>query len=177
MRVRSRAMKRILPALLLAGAVLACPAHAATTTCKSADLRYPFQEGGPKTFGVFHLRATGTSCSTAHAVAAAWKRKFEVKYELPKTVNGYTFTSLKPTGENSLKRTGCVKVDRRPVSSSRMMSSSFENVRSGNVSTCPASVLDVASRSNGIVSRPSNRRSSLVMDRLRTPDSSWLTVT
>jgi hypothetical protein len=87
-------MKRILPALLLASAVLASPAHAATTTCKSADLRYPFQKGGPKTFGVFHLRATRTSCSGAHAVAAAWKKKFEVKYKLPKAVNGYTFTEL-----------------------------------------------------------------------------------
>ena len=87
-------MKRILPITLLAAAVFASPAHAATTSCKSADLRYPFQPGGPKTFGVFHLRATGTSCSTAHAVAAAWKKKFEVKYKLPKSVDGFTFTEL-----------------------------------------------------------------------------------
>ena len=106
MRVRSRAMKRILPALLLASAVFASPAHAATTTCSSADLRYPFQEGGPKTFGVFHLRATGTSCSTAHTVAAAWKKKFEVKYHLPKTVNGYTFTSLKPKAAQTYRLRG-----------------------------------------------------------------------
>jgi hypothetical protein len=99
-------MKRILPALILASAVLASPAHAATTTCKSADLRHPFQKGGPKTFGVFHLRATGASCSTAHTVAAAWKKQFEVKYELPKTVNGYTFTSLKPKAAQTYRLRG-----------------------------------------------------------------------
>jgi hypothetical protein len=106
MRVRSRAMKRILPALLLASAVLVSPAHAATTTCKSADLRYPFQKGGPKTFGVFHLRATGASCATAHSVAAAWKKKFEVKYKLPKTVNGYTFTELDATAAQTYRLRG-----------------------------------------------------------------------
>jgi len=83
----------------------ASPAHAATT-CKSADLRYPFAKGGPKSFGVFHLRASGASCSTAHAVAAAWKKKFEVKYNLPKSVNGYTFTELEPTAAQTYRLRG-----------------------------------------------------------------------
>ena len=104
MRVRSLAM-RILPILVLTLAVLASPAQAART-CKSADLRYPFTEGGPKTFGVFHLRASSASCSTAHAVAAAWKKKFEVKYDLPKTVNGYTFTELEPTAAQTYRLRG-----------------------------------------------------------------------
>jgi len=98
-------MKRILPAALLSLAVLASPAHAATT-CKSADLRYPFQKGGPKDFGIFRLKVTGGSCSTAHTVAAAWKKRFEVKYVKPKTVNGFTFTSLKPNAAQTFRLRG-----------------------------------------------------------------------
>ena len=60
-------MKRLvlLLALLMTGAA---PAQAAQTTCKSADLRYPFTKGGPKTFGVFKLTVDGGTCTTAHAV-------------------------------------------------------------------------------------------------------------
>ena len=52
------AMRTLVIALLAALAVLpAATAGAATTQrCKSADLRYPFEPGGPKTFGVFKLR-------------------------------------------------------------------------------------------------------------------------
>ena len=98
-------MRRLLLPLTIVLLAAASPAQAATT-CKSADLRYPFTKGGPKTFGVFHLRATGASCSTAHAVAAAWKKKFEVKYDLPKTVNGYTFTELEPTAAQTYRLRG-----------------------------------------------------------------------
>jgi hypothetical protein len=83
--------------LLLALAItllVAAPAHAATQTCSSADLRYPFQPGGPKTFGVFHLRVTGGSCATAHRAAKAWKTAFEKNYKLPKQAGGFTFTEL-----------------------------------------------------------------------------------
>ena len=52
------------------------------------------------------MRATRTSCSNAHAVAAAFKQKFEVKYKLPKTVNGYTFTSLKPKAAQTYRLRG-----------------------------------------------------------------------
>ena len=59
----------------------AATADAKTSTCKSADLRYPFQEGGPKTFGVFRLRVTGGTCTTAHRVAKAWMTKFEANLD------------------------------------------------------------------------------------------------
>ena len=56
----------------------AAVAHASTThRCKSADLRYPFEPGGPKTFGVFKLRITGGRCATAHRVAKIWMEKLE----------------------------------------------------------------------------------------------------
>jgi hypothetical protein len=107
-------MKRILPLVLLAGVAFAAPAQAATTQCKSADLRYPFQKGGPKTFGVFHLRITGGSCSTAHSVAKAWKKKFEVKYEVPTRVNGWQFESLEPNAAQTFRlrgRKGSVRIN------------------------------------------------------------------
>src|SRR3954470_10288651 len=96
-------------AIAAVGAVTLLPvahADAATVRCTSADLRYPFQTGGPKTFGVFHLRIAGGSCSTAHAVAKAWKRKFEVKYDLPKAVNGYAFTELPATAAQTYRLRG-----------------------------------------------------------------------
>src|SRR3954469_5589882 len=92
-------------AIAAVGAVTLLPvahADAATVRCKSADLRYPFQAGGPKTFGVFHLRVTHGSCGTAHRAAKAWMKKFEAglknsgKVKLPKHVAGFTFTSLPP---------------------------------------------------------------------------------
>jgi hypothetical protein len=93
------------PALAAAVAGLAllaaAPAGAAQArTCKSSDLRFPFQPGGPKTFGVFHLKVTGGSCTTAHRVAKEWKRRFERnirragKLKLPKHVDGFTFTQV-----------------------------------------------------------------------------------
>src|SRR5688500_11391351 len=99
-------MLRRLPLIALAALAVALPASdapAAGKTCKSADLRYPFQPGGPKTFGVFRLRITGGSCATAHRIAKAWMQEFEAslrgtgKLRLPKSVGGFTFKTLKPT--------------------------------------------------------------------------------
>jgi hypothetical protein len=96
----------LLPAVLALALLPAATAHAKPRTCKSADLRYPFQEGGPKTFGVFKLTIEGGSCTTAHRVAKAWKDAFEVKYKVPKTVAGFAFKTLKPTEAQSYNERG-----------------------------------------------------------------------
>jgi hypothetical protein len=77
----------------------AAPAHAATRTCKSSDLRFPFMPGGPKTFGVFRLKVTGGTCTTAHRVAKDWKARFQANLnhgsdKLPKHVDGFTFSQV-----------------------------------------------------------------------------------
>ena len=86
-------------------------ADAKPATCKSADLRYPFEPGGPRTFGVFHLRITDGSCTTAHRVAKAWMDKFEANLrqgldKLPRRVQGFTFTSLPPTAAQTYRLRG-----------------------------------------------------------------------
>ena len=91
--------------------VPAAPADAKTIRCKSADLRYPFQPGGPKTFGVFRLRITGGACPTAHRVAKAWMTRFEAslregRVELPRRVSGFTFTSLPPNAAQTYRLRG-----------------------------------------------------------------------
>ena len=86
--------------------LLAAPAQAATTTCSSKDLRYPFTEGGPKTFGIFHLRVTNGSCTTAHKAAKAYKVKFEQNYKVPKTAGGFTFTELPPNAPQTYRLRG-----------------------------------------------------------------------
>ena len=89
-------------AVLLATACL-LPATAAGATpvhsCKSADLRYPFQPGGPKAFGVFALRIAHGDCATAHKVAKAWMKRFEAAFragrtDLPRSVGGFKFTRV-----------------------------------------------------------------------------------
>ncbi len=91
------------PALAAAVAGLAllaaAPAEAKTSTCKSSDLRFPFMPGGPKTFGVFHLKVTGGTCATARRVAKDWKQRFQAnerqgKVKLPTHVDGFTFTQV-----------------------------------------------------------------------------------
>ena len=82
-------------ALLIAGSASA----AATHTCRSADLRYPFMPGGPNTFGVFKLMVTGGTCRTAHRAAKAWQTKFEANLKagsekLPTSAGGFDFTQL-----------------------------------------------------------------------------------
>lgn len=112
------AMRR--PRLLLVLLVLAvsavltpaATADAATTrTCKSADMRYPFEPGGPKTFGVFKLRVTGGTCTTARRVAKAWMTEFEEnlrkgRVKLPRSVLGFAFTTLPATEAQTYNERG-----------------------------------------------------------------------
>jgi hypothetical protein len=94
-----------------------------TLRCKSADLRYPFEAGGPKTFGVFKLRITGGTCATAHRVAKAWMEKFEANVseghvKLPRNVAGFAFTTLPPNAaqtyrERGRKRSKTIRFDYR----------------------------------------------------------------
>ena len=96
---------RILPLALAFTVLAAAPAQAATT-CSSKDLRYPFTEGGPKTFGIFHLRVTNGSCATAHKAAKAYKTKFEKHYNVPKQAGGFTFTELPPNAPQTYRLRG-----------------------------------------------------------------------
>jgi hypothetical protein len=94
--------------LAAVGVLIVCAIVPATATgaaapparnCHSADLRYPFEPGGPKTFGVFQLRITGGPCATAHRVAAAWMKRFEAAFRagrtvVPRSVAGFRFTTL-----------------------------------------------------------------------------------
>ncbi len=95
-------------ALLAAGS----PAHGATTrTCKAGDLHYPFQPGGPKTFGVFKLTVTGESCAKAHRVARSWMAEFELnlllgKVKLPRKVAGFSFKSIPPDAAQTYRERG-----------------------------------------------------------------------
>jgi hypothetical protein len=86
--------------------VVAVPAQAATTSCSSKDLRYPFRPGGAKTFGVFHLRVANGSCSTAHKAARAWKVKFEKHYNVPKSAGGFAWTELAPNAAQTYRLRG-----------------------------------------------------------------------
>jgi hypothetical protein len=87
-------------------------ADAATTrSCRSADLRYPFEPGGPKTFGVFKLRVTGATCATAHRVAKEWMNDFEGDIlrghvRLPRSVEGFAFTTLPPDAAQTYRERG-----------------------------------------------------------------------
>jgi hypothetical protein len=105
-------MRFLLPTLLVALLTVAAPAQAATK-CSSTDLRYPFQKGGPKDFGVFRLTIKGGSCTTAHRVAKTWQTRFEkvlrdpdAKLVLPKKVKGYTFKTLKPNAAQTYRLRG-----------------------------------------------------------------------
>lgn len=90
--------------LALAVVLPAAPAAAATKRprtlkCNSADLRYPFMPGGPKTFGVFNLKVTGGTCATAHRVAKDWMKRFEANLKaghdkLPRLIDGFSFKNL-----------------------------------------------------------------------------------
>jgi hypothetical protein len=99
--------------VMVLGLLLAAPvAHAAPALrCKSADLRYPFQPGGPKTFGVFKLRITNGTCTKAHRVARAWMADFELNLilghgRLPRKVAGFRFTSLPPDAAQTYNQRG-----------------------------------------------------------------------
>ena len=99
----------------LAAALALLPAAtagaAAPQRCKSADLRYPFEPGGPKTFGVFKLQVEGGSCARAHRVARSWMAEFELnlllgKVKLPRKVAGFSFKSLPPDAAQTYRERG-----------------------------------------------------------------------
>jgi hypothetical protein len=116
LRSAMRHRLRVRPTAVLLAVVavaLPCAAVDAATTrhCRSADLRYPFQPGGPKTFGVFKLRITGASCTTAHRVAKRWMTRFEAdlrqgRVKLPRSVLGFTFKTLPPTAAQTYNERG-----------------------------------------------------------------------
>jgi hypothetical protein len=83
-------------------------ADAKPTRCKSADLRYPFHPGGPKTFGVFRLKITNGTCATAHRVAKRWMKRFEASPSatVPRHVFGFTFKTLPATEAQAYRERG-----------------------------------------------------------------------
>jgi hypothetical protein len=92
-------------------ALLVPAATAGAATCKSSDLRYPFQPGGPKTFGVFKLQVTNGTCRKAHKVARSWMAEFELelllgRVKLPKKVAGFKFKSLPPDEAQTYRQRG-----------------------------------------------------------------------
>ena len=101
---------------LVAAALVALPspatAAAPSRTCRSADLRYPFEPGGPRTFGVFTLRIAGGACATAHRVAKAWMRAFEKRLRgpgrlrLPRSVAGFEFITLPSKAAQTYRERG-----------------------------------------------------------------------
>jgi hypothetical protein len=92
-----------------------------TLRCRSADLRYPYRPGGPRTFGVFKLQVTGGRCTRAHRVAKEWMRRFEAdirkgRVRLPRAVDGFAFKTLKPHAaqtytERGKRRTTTIRFD------------------------------------------------------------------
>jgi len=97
--------------VVLALLATATVADAAPTRCRSADLRYPFQPGGPKTFGVFKLQVTNGTCRKAHRVAKTWMAEFELelilgRVRLPRNVAGFRFTSLPPDAAQTYRLRG-----------------------------------------------------------------------
>ena len=98
-------------AVAIAAAAALAPGAGAAVRCRSADLRYPFQPGGPKTFGVFKLRIDGGRCATAHRVAKAWMKEFEGNIEngrddVPREVAGFTFKTLRPNAAQTFRERG-----------------------------------------------------------------------
>ena len=113
--VRAMLPRRLLAVLsvVLVAALLPAAADAKPTRCKSADLRYPFVEGGANDFGVFKLRITGGKCSTAHRVAKRWMTRFEkdirdgdTEVTTPKHVLGFTFKELPPNAAQTYNMRG-----------------------------------------------------------------------
>jgi hypothetical protein len=100
----------LLAVVALLAAAAPAPA-AATRSCKAGDLHYPFQPGGPKTFGVFRLTVTGGTCAKAHRVARSWMADFELdlllgKVKLPRKVAGFSFKSLPPDAAQTYRERG-----------------------------------------------------------------------
>ena len=108
MNLRARILLLAVVALL----AVAPSAHGASPrSCKAGDLHYPFQPGGPKTFGVFKLQVTGGTCAKAHRVARSWMAEFELnlllgKVKLPRRVAGFSFKSLPPDAAQTYRERG-----------------------------------------------------------------------
>ena len=101
----------ILVLAVAAPLAVVAPAQAAPRSCKAGDLHYPFQVGGPKTFGVFKLTVEGGSCAKAHRVARSWMAEFELnlllgKVKLPRKVAGFSFKSLPPNEAQTYRERG-----------------------------------------------------------------------
>jgi len=97
----------------VAAAALPAPAAAASPAlrCRSADLRYPFEPGGPKTFGVFKLQIANGTCAKAHRIARTWMAEFELelllgRVRLPRRVAGFAFTTLPPDAAQTYRERG-----------------------------------------------------------------------
>ena len=106
-------MRRLLPVLAALSLLAAAPAaDAKTRSCSSADLRYPFEPGGKKTFGVFKLKATGATCMVAHHAAHAWMAEFEASLrgdgplEMPRTAGGFRWKELRPNAAQTYRLRG-----------------------------------------------------------------------
>ena len=98
----SRPIKVMFAALLIVAFLVPATAAAGAASqrsCRSSDLRYPFQPGGPRVFGVFGLAIAHGSCATAHSVARAWMSRFETAFRAgrdvtPRSVDGFHFKTL-----------------------------------------------------------------------------------
>jgi hypothetical protein len=107
-------MRSLLPALAIASLLALAPAAEAAKprSCQSADLRYPFEPGGPETFGVFKLRVTGASCTVGHHAAHAWMAEFEASLrgegplKLPRTAGGFNWKELQPNAAQTYRLRG-----------------------------------------------------------------------
>jgi len=103
-----------LPIVLAVGLALLVPgtADAASHRCKTTGLHYAFAKGQPKFFGVFRLRITGGSCTTAHRVAKKWMDRFEDSIRsdgnlvVPKQVEGFKFKTLDAVEAQSYNERG-----------------------------------------------------------------------
>jgi hypothetical protein len=116
MRSLSTSSRGCICAVVVASAAAALPGTATAGSlafkhCRSADLRYPFEEGGPNTFGVFKLKISNGRCRTAHRVAKEWMQRFEDdladgRLKLPKHVDGFTFKTLPATEAQTFRERG-----------------------------------------------------------------------
>jgi hypothetical protein len=112
LRLRHAVCAAALAGLSLTTAAAPAADARATLRCKSADLRFPFQPGGPNDFGVFELRITGGRCPTAHRVAKAWMKEFEAidqssgPLRFPRKAAGFRFTLLRAKAAQELRMRG-----------------------------------------------------------------------
>ena len=99
-RIGAAALLVVVTCTLAAAKAAATPLR----SCSSADLRYPFQPGGPRAFGVFELRIAGGPCATAHRVAAAWMKQFAAYAATDPLGNPDIALSFTPRGMRRFQR-------------------------------------------------------------------------